>query len=92
MEQGLINFFVNDTIDYIQLKEGLSMNGIISAIKGFVYKMGSTTTSSGILAIPAATECRYHGRNELAAVRYPGCLLRTCHHLPAHVPVQALLG
>ncbi|MCD8232281.1 MAG: MFS transporter [Clostridiales bacterium] len=55
MEQGLINFFVNDTIDYIQLKEGLSMNGIISAIKGFAYKMGSTATSSGILAILAAT-------------------------------------
>ncbi len=55
MEQGLINFFVNDTIDYIQLKEGISMNGVISAIKGFAYKMGSTATSSGILAILAAT-------------------------------------
>lgn len=55
MEQGLINFFVNDAIDYIQLKEGLSMNGIISAIKGFSYKMGSTATNSGILAILAAT-------------------------------------
>lgn len=55
MEQGLINFFVNDTIDYIQLKEGISMNGVITAIKGFAYKMGSTATSSGILAILAAT-------------------------------------
>lgn len=55
MEQGLINFFVNDTIDYIQLKEGISMNGVVSAIKGFAYKMGSTATSSGILAILAAT-------------------------------------
>ncbi|MCD8147998.1 MAG: MFS transporter [Clostridiales bacterium] len=43
------------TIDYIQLKEGLSMNGIISAVKGFAYKMGSTATNSGILAILAAT-------------------------------------
>lgn len=51
MEQGLINFFVNDTIDYIQMKEDVSMNGMVSAIKGFAYKCGSTLTSSGILAI-----------------------------------------
>ena len=55
MEQGLINFFVNDTIDYIQLQEGVSMNGMVSAIKGFAYKCGSTLTSSGILAVLAAT-------------------------------------
>ena len=54
MEQGLINFFVNDTIDYLQLKEGLVMNGMVSAIKGFAYKCGSTMVSSGILAILAA--------------------------------------
>lgn len=55
MEQGLINFYVNDTIDYIQLKEGISMNGVVTAIKGFAYKMGSAATSSGILAVLAAT-------------------------------------
>ena len=55
MEQGLINFFVNDTIDYIQLYEGASMNGMVSAIKGFAYKCGSTLTSSGILAVLAMT-------------------------------------
>ena len=55
MEQGLINFYVNDTIDYLMLKEGVSMNGMISAIKGFAYKCGSTMVSSGILAILAAT-------------------------------------
>ena len=55
MEQALINFFVNDTIDYIQLKENVSMNGMVSAIKGFSYKCGSTLVSSGILAVLAAS-------------------------------------
>lgn len=55
MEQGLINFLLVDTIDYIQLKEKVSMNGMLSAIKGFAYKCGSTLTSSGILAILAVS-------------------------------------
>ncbi len=55
MEQVLINFLLNDTIDYIQLKEGVSMNGMLSAIKGFSYKCGTTLTSSGILAVLALT-------------------------------------
>ncbi len=55
MEQGLINFLLVDTIDYIQLKENVSMNGMLSAIKGFAYKCGSTLTSSGILGILAVS-------------------------------------
>lgn len=55
MEQGLINFLLVDTIDYVQLKENVSMNGMLSAIKGFAYKCGSTLTSSGILAILAVS-------------------------------------
>lgn len=35
MEQGLINFFVNDTIDYIQMKEDVSMNGMVFRHQGF---------------------------------------------------------
>jgi len=54
MEQGLINFYVNDTIDYMMLEENVQMNGMVSAIKGFAYKCGSTLTSSGMLAILAA--------------------------------------
>ncbi|HUM82612.1 MAG TPA: MFS transporter [Lachnospiraceae bacterium] len=53
MEQGLINFYVNDTIDYLQLKENVQLNGMVSAIKGFSYKCGSTLVSSGLLAILA---------------------------------------
>ncbi len=37
------------------LKEGVFMNGMVSAIKGFAYKCGSAMFSSGILAIPALT-------------------------------------
>ena len=55
MEQGLINYYVNDTIDFIMLKENVAMNGMVSAIKGFAYKCGSTLVSSGILAILAAS-------------------------------------
>ena len=55
MEQGLINFYVNDTIDYLQLMEDKSLNGMVSAVKGFAYKCGSTLTSSGILAILAVS-------------------------------------
>lgn len=55
MEQALINILLNDTIDYVQLKEGVSLNGTLCAIKGFAYKMGSTLTSSGILAVLALT-------------------------------------
>lgn len=55
MEQALINILLNDTIDFIQLKDGVSLNGTLSAIKGFAYKCGSTLTSSGILAVLAVT-------------------------------------
>ena len=55
MSNALVNVLVNDTIDFIQLEEGVSLNGTISAIKGFAQKCGSTVTNSGILAILAAT-------------------------------------
>lgn len=55
MSNALVNVLVNDTIDFIQLKEGVSLNGTISAIKGFAQKCGSTVTNSGILAVLAAT-------------------------------------
>ncbi|MFV0465776.1 MAG: MFS transporter [Lachnospiraceae bacterium] len=55
MEQGLINILLNDTIDYIQLTEKVSINGMLAAIKGFAYKCGTTLTSSGILAVLALT-------------------------------------
>lgn len=55
MEQGLINILVNDTVDYIQLKDGVSLNGTIAAIKGFSQKCGTTVTNTGILAMLAVT-------------------------------------
>lgn len=44
---------VNDTIDFIMLKEGKQLNGVISSVKGFAQKCGNTITNSGILAILA---------------------------------------
>ena len=55
MQNALVNVLVNDTIDFIQLKEGKSANGLIASIKGFAGKCGSTVVSSGILAVLAAS-------------------------------------
>lgn len=53
MQNALVNILVNDTIDFILLKEGKSANGLISSIKGFAQKCGNTVTNSGILALLA---------------------------------------
>lgn len=55
MSNALINVLVNDTIDFIQLQDGVSLNGTISAIKGFAQKCGNTVVNSGILALLAAS-------------------------------------
>ena len=51
MQNALVNVLVNDCIDFVQFKDGISANGVISSIKGFAQKCGSTVVSSGILAI-----------------------------------------
>lgn len=53
MVNALMNILVNDTIDFIMLKEGKQLNGVVSAIKGFAQKCGTTVVSSGMLAILA---------------------------------------
>ena len=53
MVNALVNVFVNDTIDFIMLKEGKQLNGIIASVKGFAQKCGNTITNSGMLAILA---------------------------------------
>lgn len=50
MQNGLVNILVNDYIDFIRYKEGKSVNGIVSSIKGFAQKCGNTISNSGILA------------------------------------------
>ncbi|MCD8023587.1 MAG: MFS transporter [Lachnospiraceae bacterium] len=55
MEQAMINILVNDTIDYIMLKDHMSLSATISAIKGFAQKCGTTLSNSGILAVLAVT-------------------------------------
>ncbi|WP_368657038.1 MFS transporter [Metabacillus halosaccharovorans] len=53
MSNALVNILVNDTIDFIYLKEKTSLNGTIASIKGFAQKCGNTITNSGILALLA---------------------------------------
>ena len=53
MVNALVNVFVNDTIDFIMLKEGKQLNGVVASIKGFAQKCGNTITNSGVLAILA---------------------------------------
>lgn len=53
MSNALVNVLVNDVIDFIQLKEGVALNGTIAALKGFFQKCGNTLTGSGILAVLA---------------------------------------
>ena len=55
MGNALVNVLVNDVIDFIQLKEGVALNGTIAAVKGFSQKCGNTVTNSGILAVLAIT-------------------------------------
>ena len=55
MSMALVNVLVNDTIDFVQLKDNTSLNGTISALKGFAGKLGVTAANSGILAILGAT-------------------------------------
>lgn len=55
MSNALVNVLVNDTIDFIQLEDGVSLNGTISSIKGFAQKCGTTVVNSGILALLAAS-------------------------------------
>ena len=55
MQNGLVNVLVNDTIDFIMLKEGVSGNGIISSLKGFAQKCGNMVVTSGILVALGAS-------------------------------------
>lgn len=53
MSNVLVKLIVNDAIDFIQLKEQSSMNGVIASIQGFAKKGGATITNTGILALLA---------------------------------------
>jgi len=53
MENALSNMLINDTIDYILLVEGRHLNAVVSSIKGFAQKCGTTMVNSGMLAVLA---------------------------------------
>ena len=53
MVNAVVNILVNDTIDFVMLKEGKQLNAVVSAVNGFAQKCGTTLVSSGLLAILA---------------------------------------
>lgn len=53
MVNAVVNIIVNDTIDFVMLKEGKQLNAVVSSVKGFAQKCGTTMVSSGMLAVLA---------------------------------------
>ena len=53
MVNAVVNILVNDTIDFILLKEDKQLNAVVSSVKGFAQKCGTTMVNSGMLAILA---------------------------------------
>ena len=53
MVNAVVNILVNDTIDFVMLKEGKQLNAVVSSVKGFAQKCGTTLVSSGLLAVLA---------------------------------------
>ena len=53
MVNAVVNILVNDTIDFVMLKEGKQLNAVVSAVKGFAQKCGTTLVNSGMLFILA---------------------------------------
>ena len=53
MVNAVVNIIVNDTIDFVMLKEGKQLNAVVSAVKGFAQKCGTTLVNSGMLFILA---------------------------------------
>lgn len=68
MVNALVGILVNDTTDFILLKEGRQLNGAVSSVKTFAQKCGTTVTNSGVLAILAV--CGFNA--ELGPFRQPG--------------------
>lgn len=55
MQMGLINMLLNDAIDFVMLKDKISLNGTLSAIKGFSFKLGGAIGNTMILQVLAFT-------------------------------------
>ena len=53
MVNAVVNIIVNDTIDFVMLKEGKQLNAVVSAVKGFAQKCGTTLVNSGLLFVLA---------------------------------------
>lgn len=84
MQQGLVGILLNDVIDYVQLKDGISLNGTLSSIKGFANKCGTAMTSMIILGVLAAS-----GYIAGAIGQQPAAVTAAINGLRFSVPVLA---
>ena len=87
MQNGLVDVLVNDAIDYIQLKDGSSSNGVIASIKGFSQKCGVTVVKSGILAALGVS-----GYIANAVGSQPDSVMFTINFLRFGIPVIASIA
>ncbi len=55
LTQALQGAYIADTIDYVQLKEGVTLGAVANSIKTFACKVGSAFANYGILAMLALT-------------------------------------
>ncbi len=55
MTQAMQGAYIGDAIDYIQLKEGVTLGAVINSVKSFACKVGSACANYGILAMLAVT-------------------------------------
>ena len=71
MTQALQGSYIADAIDYVQLKEGVTLGAVANSIKTFACKVGSAFANYGILAMLAATGYIENavGANQSAAAR-----------------------
>ena len=55
MTQAMQGAYIGDAIDYIQLKEGITLGAVVNSVKSFSCKVGSAFANYGILAMLAVT-------------------------------------
>lgn len=55
MTQAVQSAYIGDAIDYIQLKEGITLGAVVNSVKTFACKVGSAAANYGVLAMLAAT-------------------------------------
>lgn len=55
LTQAVQGAYIGDAIDFVQLKEGITLGAVINSVKSFACKVGSAFANYGILAMLAFT-------------------------------------